>query len=187
MKRLKMMKEHLMACAESQMGNLAEVDAEELGEVIDMIKDLEEAMYYHSIREAMDEKEEKKEEHYHYYTPYYSPERDMDKDYGRMYYSGQPRDSKGRFMEDGRATAYYTEREYPVDMRDKREGRSPMQRRMYMESKELHKDKNVKMKELEKYVQELGEDLVEMIEDASPEEKQMLSKKIASLAEKING
>lgn len=42
------------------------------------------------------------------------------------------------------------------------------------------------MKELEKYAQELTTDIVEMVEDASPEEKQYLSKKITALAAKIN-
>jgi len=37
------------------MGNLHQVDTHELGEVIDMIKDLEEALYYCSITKAMEE------------------------------------------------------------------------------------------------------------------------------------
>jgi hypothetical protein len=41
-------------------------------------------------------------------------------------------------------------------MHDYREGRSPMARRTYMESKELHKGKEAQMKELEKYMQELS-------------------------------
>jgi hypothetical protein len=55
-----------------------------------------------------------------------------------------------------------------------------------MESKEMHHPKEVKMKELERYMQELGHDLTEMIADASPEEKQMLQKKIAALATKLD-
>jgi DNA topoisomerase VI subunit B len=79
----------------------------------------------------------------------------------------------------------YSEREMPVEFRDVREGRSPSSRRMYMESKELHHDKAKKMKELEKYMQELTLDIAEMIEDSSPEEKQLLHKKITALASKI--
>jgi hypothetical protein len=37
---------------------LENTDAEELGEVIDMIKDLEEAEYYHSVVKAMEESKE---------------------------------------------------------------------------------------------------------------------------------
>jgi hypothetical protein len=79
----------------------------------------------------------------------------------------------------------YNMMEYPVGMRDSREGRSPMTRRTYMESKEMHKDKAVKMQELEKYMQELTKDMVEMIEGASPEEKQLLQRKLTTLSGKI--
>ena len=40
MERLKQMKNSLMAAAESQMGNLSNADTKELGQVIDMIKDM---------------------------------------------------------------------------------------------------------------------------------------------------
>ena len=42
MERLKSMKEAFVAQVQSQLGNLANVDAHELGEVVDMIKDKEE-------------------------------------------------------------------------------------------------------------------------------------------------
>ena len=57
MERLKMMKDCLMAQVQAQMGNLDKVDVHELGEAIDMIKDLEEALYYCHIVKAMEEKE----------------------------------------------------------------------------------------------------------------------------------
>lgn len=130
--------------------------------------------------------------------PYYLPDRDMDRnEWGRMYYP-RSRDSQGRYTESDRGDMqdsrrnygdrpiYYNEKEFPMDLRDSREGRSPMMRRMYMESKELHKDKEIKMKELDKYMKELSEDLVEMIDDASPEERQLLEKKISALATKIS-
>ena len=51
-------REQLMAQVECQMSNLACVDAHELGEVIDMIKDLEEAKYYCSITEEIEKASE---------------------------------------------------------------------------------------------------------------------------------
>ena len=42
------------------------------------------------------------------------------------------------------------------------------------------------MKELEKYLQELSSDITEMIDGASPEEKQLLEKKINTLATKVS-
>jgi hypothetical protein len=54
MERLKSMKEELINSACYQIENeLSSVDTKELGEVIDMIKDLEEAMYYCTVTEAM--------------------------------------------------------------------------------------------------------------------------------------
>lgn len=198
--RLKRMKEILASSVESQLGNLQNVDAKELGEVVDMVKDLEEAIYYCTITKSMEEAEEKEKlvERHHYYGPMYY--RDMDRDYGRMYYtepkdmmyySGQPRNSQGQYIsrrgysESGDGPLWHKETEFPMNLRDSREGRSPMSRRMYMESKELHKDKAAKIKDLEHYVKELGDDLVEMIEDASPEEKQILEKKMTALTAKI--
>lgn len=192
------MKEALVAQVENQMSNLSEVDTHELGEVIDMIKDLEEAIYYCSITKAMEEKEEEKKVEHHYYTTYI-PERDIDRDeWGRMYYP-RMRDSQGRYLPEGRDSTRdggsrrnyvefpepYYEREIPMALRDEREGRSPITRRMYMESKELHKDKTTKLKELEQYMKELSEDIVEMISDATPEERQLLEKKVAALSTKI--
>ena len=59
MENLKSIKKCLIARAQAQMGNLQEVDAEELGEVIDMIKDLEKTIYYGTIIKAMQQDEHK--------------------------------------------------------------------------------------------------------------------------------
>ena len=68
MERLKQMKDSLVSIVQSQMGgHLDQVDTKELGEAIDMIKDLEEAIYYCTITKAMTEKEDKEKEH-NYYT-----------------------------------------------------------------------------------------------------------------------
>lgn len=93
----------------------------------------------------------------------------------------------------GNGSRSYREREWDWSedreqmrmMRDPREGRSYNGRRNYMESKEMHKDKTTMMKELEDYMSELSSDITEMIEGASAEEKQLLQKKIATLATKI--
>ena len=214
MERLKAMKNTLMACVEGQLGNLQEVDTHELGEAIDMIKDLEEALYYCSITKAMEDSKKEEEimdmiSQREYYTPMTSQrymsmpyERDMDRDMGRMYYPHMPRyytPSSGNTGGNnsgtsngmsgntrGYSTSYYTEREMmPLEMRDEREGRSPMSRKMYMESKEMKKDNKTKVQELEKYMQELGEDIVDMIKGTSPEEKAILEKRLTQLASKV--
>lgn len=174
MKELKNMKEQLMSVVKTQMSDLSCVDTHELGEAIDMIKDLAEAMYYCSVAEAMEE--EYPSEIRYYGGPRRRMPRSMEDDY--TYYRDMDRD-KGRM--------YYTERdnrEYPM-MRDRREGRSPELRKHYMESKEMHHDTAVSMKELESYLNELSKDIVEMIDDATPDEKMLLQKKLQTLSAKI--
>lgn len=221
MDKLKTMKDTLASCVQAQIcGGLKEVDAEELGEAVEMIKNLEEAIYYCTITKAMNESEEnghmKHHEQQHMYYPYY---RDMDRGAGKMYYpmpidynrygfrmeephypheymyyngSGGSSSSSGNgssgsggssSSSGGGRSGYGTN--YPMELRDYREGRSPMSRRSYMESKEMNKDSKVKVQELEKYMQELTQDVVEMIEGATPEEKQVLQQKLNLLSSKI--
>lgn len=239
MEQLKSMKEMLVGCVQGQLTHLDTVDAKELGEAVDMIKDLSEAIYYCTITEAMEKKDKEPQQPMYYpvmyYTeksgntdgrdmgrrnyedynmryhggmmpyPYYPEEeyyRDMDKMKGRMYYnggsssggnSGGSNSSSGNNGSSGGSSSGnsgsrgYSEQQmqFAEMMRDQREGRSGQSRKMYMESKEMHKDKASQLQELEKYAQELTTDMVEMIKDASPEEKQYLSNRIAALATKI--
>lgn len=197
MERLKQMKDSLVSIVQSQMGgHLDQVNTEELGEAIDMIKDLEEAIYYCTITKAMTEKEDKEKEHHYYYTervyPEYMPKyypyyRDMDRDNGRMYYGGSGSPSGTSSSENGGSRRYdeVITSYPPIMMRDAREGRSGRSRKSYIESKEMHQDKEMQMKELEKYMQELTHDITEMVSDASPEEKAMLQQKVSMLASKI--
>ncbi len=53
-KKLMWMEELLIAEAEKQFECLEEVCTKELGEVIDMIKDLKEAIYYETVTKAME-------------------------------------------------------------------------------------------------------------------------------------
>ena len=202
--RMKMMKETLMNCVSGQLGDLSSVDAKELGEAMDMIKDLSEAIYYCTITESMEKSDKEKKEtsmmypvEYRYYpTDYNRYYRDMDRQYGSMYYT----DSHGvshpsanmttgnqnsRGYDDGNRQTPGESRNYPIELRDYREGRSPMTRKTYMERKMHGGAKEAQMRELEKYMQELTSDITEMIEGASAEEKQILQKKISALATKI--
>lgn len=224
-KRLMAMKQNLASAIEAQLCNLSEVDCEELGQAIDMLKDLEEALYFCTITEAMNGEGKgkgnveieyeghKKNGHsqmngndqmYYGGSQMYmgSPMMYADGSNGNgsssggssnggsstSYYGGndqmyyQSRDSQGRYTSGrGSSRSDYSE---PMMYRDEREGRSPQNRRMYMEAKGS-KDKATQLRELEKYMQELTSDMVEMIQDSSPEEKQYLEKKISALASKI--
>lgn len=178
MEQLKNMKENLICCVQTQMADISNADTKELGEAVDMIKDLAETIYYCTITEAMEAKDKQPQYQPMYYTPYY-PEyyRDMDRMDGRMYY---PSNSNM-----GGSRMYAESMKMPGGMRDYREGRSPMSRRMYMESKEMHHGKEAQMKELENYMKELSQDVTEMIMDATPDEKIMLQQKLITLANKV--
>lgn len=191
MEKLKQMKEALVGHLQSEIYNIKEANTQELGAAVDMVKDLAEAIYYCTITEAMEEKEHEKKYYYDHYPIVYADDRrnyvepmiydygrDIDKEKGRMYYTNGGNGSR----------SMYTEREYPypLEFRDRREGRSPMSRKMYMEAKEMHHGKEVQMRELENYMQELTSDIAEMIKGASPEEKQLLQKKISTLATKVD-
>ena len=212
MEKLKQMKETLMSCVQGQMGQLKETDAQELGAAIDMIKDLSEAIYYCTITEAMEKKDDSEicTKHHLMAMPEhnngYYPPRDMDRGEGRMYYydggsggnrggnNNNGRGNGGSYNNGGGRANYmdFTDEMYGRPMtqtnvlRDRREGRSPMTRKMYMEAKEMHQGKEVQMQELENYMQELTYDLTDMIKGASLEEKQLLQKKLATLATKVD-
>lgn len=173
MERLKHMKECLVNCAQNQMGHLENVDTKELGEVIDMIKDLEEAIYYSTVTKAM-----KEPSHKQYYTPPKYPY-EMKEEY----------EEAGWFMPE-EDEMYNPKTQYDKNMiwemeRDEREGSSPIYRKKYMESKEMHHDKMKQMESLEDYMQELSKDITDMIKDASSEERQMLHQKLNTLISKI--
>lgn len=87
--------------------------------------------------------------------------RDMDRDYGKMYYT-EPMNESGY----DRA------------------------KRNYTETKEMHKantpeDKEHKMKSLDSYTKELASDITGMVADMSAEEKNLLRTKLSTLVSKI--
>ena len=141
-KKLMWMEELLIAEAEKQFECLEEVCTKELGEVIDMIKDLKEAIYYETITKAMEAGDSYKTE------------------------------KSDHHQSDSR-------------LEEKYENKIALSKQMYMEAKHMNKDKATQLRELEKYMQELSQEIVDMIADASPEEKQYLEKKITALASKI--
>lgn len=130
---------------------------------------------------------------YMYPAEYY---RDMDKWDGKMYYSeqdnvahsvntGNATDNYQRGYDEGNREGYqrgYSEAER-MNMRDAREGKSGMSRKAYVESKSM--DNTAKMKELERYMNDLSSDLTEVIAKATPDEKTMLKNKLSTLATKI--
>lgn len=144
--KLEHMKDVLICAIEHEIDNLENANCKELGEAIDMIKDLEEAIYYCTITEAMGE--------------------------NGNGYNYNKINSNGHYNESSEDSNQYC-------------GNSYKNRKMYMEAKIMKKDKAAQLRELEKYLQELSNDIIEMIQDSTLEEKQYLEKKITALATKI--
>ena len=182
MEQLKNIKQCLVSTVQTQLNDIKHTDAKELGEAIDMIKDMEEAMYYCAITKAMEDSKKEKEENASYNNINYYME--------PMYYG----DSSSAGM--GGARNYTPYMEYaPYMMRDEKwrdqrlyntSDRTYNSRRMYMESKQNQATDQQAMKELEHYIKDLGDDLTDMIRDSSTEEKQVLSSKLQQLATKVN-
>ncbi len=190
------------------------VDTCEMGQVVDMIKDLNEAEYRAVIVKSMKEADEEEKE--------YDKEllRTLKAEYGeeggRRYYDAY-RYANGRFAPKGRGTRrgyveppywhmypeaerirdmdreygkmYYTE-PMTSDTQHMSESNYDRARRNYTETKEMHKantpeDKEHKMKALDGYIKELGGDITQLIGDMTAEEKNLLRSKMSTLISKI--
>ena len=184
------------------------VNTDEMGKAVDMIKDLCEAEYKAVIVKSMKKADEEEEE--------YNKEilRALKDEYGeesgRRYYDEYRYKTSGRYAPKGRGAYvgrrgfdeppyWHREPEYERDM-DREDGRmyftEPMEsdydraKRMYTETKTIHssnstEDKEHKMKALEKYMQELGIDISDMLNGMTEEEKDMMRTKLSTLVSKI--
>lgn len=193
------MKEKIKALQEKILDNMClyatdiqKADTEEFSAVVDMLKDLAEFCYYKTITEAMEEtKGRAKEQEPYYEEPrYYTPYMRYPNDRPVMYYGGNDgmsQNSTSSYARPGGRRMYEPYYEYEMmPEHSKRDGRSYQSRRGYMEAKEMHQDPATQMKELEKYMRDLSQDVTEMIMDATPAEKQTLKQKMTALIDKIN-
>lgn len=97
--RLCYLKEALLCAIEAQISNLDKVDTTELGEAIDMIKDLEEAIYYCTVTKAMEEyPSEPDRMYYHERRRRKTPEHEPD-DWPEDEYEGRSRHNRRMYME----------------------------------------------------------------------------------------
>lgn len=167
-------------CSEFEKG-IQNVNTAEMGMVVDMLKDMADALYHLTTVDAMKDYSEGAEERY--YTeksrkrarmPEYDMSvedyRDMDRNRGRMY-----------FTEPMAETTL---------VRDAREGKSGMSRKGYMESKELHNsgseaDKMRNRQELEKWIDDIGTDVKSALGEMSPEERTVMRQKLTNLSNAI--
>lgn len=184
------------------------IDTCEMGKVVDMIKDLNEAEYKAVIVKAMKKASEEEEEYDKILLRELKEE--YGEDTGRRYYDHY-RYASGRFAPKGHGSYRrgYEEPPYwhmtPEMYRDMdkdthsrmyytetgmNESGYDRAKRNYTETKEMHRsntpeDKKAKMQELEKYAKSLTEDVVDMVSDMSDEEKNLLRTKMQILMQKI--
>lgn len=184
------------------------VNTEEMSEAVDMIKDLCEAEYKAVIVKSMKKADEEEEE--------YNKEllRALKDEYGeesgRRFYDHY-RYANGRFAPKGKGTYrrgyeeppymhMYPEAEHMRDM-DRDYGKMyytesvnesgyDRAKRMYTETKEMHKantpeDKEHKMKALDGYIKELGGDITQLIGDMTAEERNLMRTKLSTLVSKL--
>lgn len=167
------------------------VDTEELYKAIDMLKDMAEASYYCTLTEAMEENSEEYGKTWDENgKKFYSRKprrmtaemyRDMDWDSGRMYYTENDDNMNGNKAPNDLSMDNSNSRYYGGDSRM---GRSGYSRKRYYESKAMG-DNTAKMQSLEEYARTLSDDVTEMIQGASENEKQMLRTKLQVLMQKI--
>lgn len=200
--RIHSMLEKLTECALSQMERGIEcVDTCEMGQVVDMIKDLCEAEYHAKVTKAMEKyaNEEilEKWEAYsgdgrrHYDNYRYKSGRFAPKGSGRRGYIDYPvyDDYDGY---DPMST-YYRERDIDRESKGKmyytepqNESKLEVARRHYTEGREAHKantpeDKQEKLNMLDGYLTELKEDTKMLITDMTPEERTMTKQKMQGI------
>lgn len=214
--RMHKMQECLTEKAVSEFDKgIENVDTSEMGEVVDMIKDLAEAEYHSIISKAMKKADEEEEE--------YDKEllRSLKAEYGeesgRRYYD-QYRYANGRFAPKGHGTrrgyeeppyyhmpVNYNDMEYMRDM-DKSRGKmyysEPIAphvsesnydraKRHYTETKEMHsgittEDKEQRMKALDKYIKTVTNEIIKIVSDnATAEEKNLIKSNINNLVSRF--
>ena len=164
MERIARIKDDLIAMVEEQVarGGLHNIDTHELGDVVDMIKDLAEACYYcEKAKEAKMCNEEMEYDEYDY--------RDRDRKTGRMFYPGGNSGSRGG--NSGSRGGSYNTTAYARGMRGGRRGFS--------------ENNPMDSREIEHYINDLSEELIDMLRDINPEDKAVFQQKISSLANKI--
>ena len=212
-KNIHSMIEKLSECTKCELDKgIESIDTKEMGEVAEIIKELCEAEYYAKVSKAMDEHDFDNAEEimdegrrgyrgqprdsrgrymrrgYQKMIPEYY--RDMDMDDGRMYYTSGSSSMGGSQGGSSMGSSSGSSIGYSNGMRDMREGRSGQSRRGYVETKEMHKgnseeDKMAKKRELDKWMNDIGSDVKELVHDMTPEEKTMAKTKLTNLANSL--
>lgn len=182
MEKIKEIKTRLEETVCEQLNHgIENVDCKEMSETIDMIKDLAQAMYYCQITDAMENsgaeygKDYDERGAYKYYQEprYYEEPRRMVDHSRRPTPPLSAEQYRNGEYSDGRM--YYTETENM--------GKSGKVRMKYYETKTSNPTK--KFEVLEDYLNVLGDDVMQMLEDADDKERTAVRNKFATWATRI--
>ena len=193
-----------LVCYDKDKKILEAMDESEYGEDYDENGPMEERRYYRGQPRDSRGRYMSRRGRRGYAEPYYhmTPEmykehgpeywRDMDRHEGRMYYTVGGSQSGSSGMSGGNMGGNSSSggtRNYGGES-GRIESRSETARRGYIETKELRpgnspEDKQMKAKELEKYMNELAGDISSMLTGASNEEKTLAKTKLQTLVQKI--
>lgn len=201
-KRMHDMIEKLSEAAKSEIDKGIELaDTEETSKVIDMLKDLAEAMYYRTLTKAMEEsdteetmrmfdrygRERRDYDHYRYRDGRFAPKGHGEyRGYDESPYWHMTPEMYRDMDRQTRERMNYTE----TGIMHTGESNYDRAKRNYTESKDMHRantpqDKEAKMKDLEKYMKELSSDLTELMAGMSGEEMAMAKSKLSTLLSKM--
>ena len=193
MERLKSIKSTLVSLVETQLGDVEHTDAKELGEVVDMIKDLEEAMYYCAIVEAMEKSKEEGEDGrsrmgYTDHFPHGEYNWDTMDWRPYFYYTQSGRGSANQYGGSNSGSTS-TRMGYSEDgMSNNQGGSGSSGQTAYYGGPTYYytENKPMSINDVSKYLSELKDNLPHMMEKASPEDKKMISEKLQQINTKVN-
>jgi hypothetical protein len=202
MEKVKEIMEKLEEVMHSQFDKgIENVDTHEMGQVVDIYKDLSEAKYYCALVEAMEKAEYGMDYDYNgpkgYSTKYpdeFYRERDMEYP-GKMYYTSSGSGRSGRGMSGSGGRSGGTNSSSRGGSGNGSSGGyngggyngsgSEGMRRNYMESKEIHGRNSDEMENLEMYLNSMDSDMTELYPDMTMAEKQMTRNKLNAMLAKV--
>lgn len=188
METLKKICSHLEDTVLGELGkDKTQIDAEELGEVIDAIKDIKMAIYYASITDAMENAEYGKD--YDVNGKFYTQPRDSMGRYTSRSYIHNPSMEQYRDMDTGMGRMYYTDSNNmgvtgSANDRMYQESRYERARRGYEESKLINPGAD-NMKAMERMLDSFEEELKELETKMTPNEKNIARNKLANISNKM--
>lgn len=174
------------------------INTEEFGQAVDMIKDLAEAEYYSRVSVAMDEAKDKEKERKFFHDParttldiYGEWPYDEDMYVGKAYYPMRSGRNMNKSYYPTSSNSNNSGRSYySVEPMDEPTGEFEKHMRKYMSAKVAHSDntadnKQWRTQEVSKALDGFKSDIMDMISNSTADEKAIYKQKITALANSL--